>query len=176
MTERTACPSILALALLLCGVEPAVAAEPAPAPVKRATNATPRAPRATSPAGMAPSAFSSSARTGGQPSDRALPSAVSSAIERFVRQSGRDVPPSAPPPGAAGLRPGQAGGPSPVPAPRLPPPGGARPGQGVPAVPPTLLPRTAPPARSPGPGAAAATPPSPLATRPQLNFAQFQPT
>ena len=178
MTERTACPSILALALLLCGVEPAVDADQPPAPVQgtRMTNPTPRAPRAPSPASLAPPAPNPIALPGGQPSGRALPSAVSSAIARFVRQSGRDVPPSSPSPWAAGPRPGQAGGPSPVPAPRLPPAVSARPGQGGPALPPNLPSRPAPLDRTPGARAPTATPPSPLATRPQLNFALFEPT
>src|SRR5262249_1667993 len=96
MTERTACPSILALALLLWGVEPAVDADQPPAAAQgtRTADATPRAP---SPASTAPPALNSIARPSIQPTRGALPSAVSSAIERFVRQSGRDVPPSPPP-------------------------------------------------------------------------------
>ena len=75
MKERTAWPSILAVALLLRWVEPAPCAGQSPAPTP--ANPTPPAQRAASPASP-------------------LASAVSSDIERFVKRSGRDLPP--PPP------------------------------------------------------------------------------
>jgi outer membrane protein TolC len=177
MTERTACPSILAVALLLCWAEPALRADqpPASAPAPRPTIPAPRVYRAASPASTAPPAINPASRTGGRPLRVELPSTVSSDIERFVRQSGRDLPPSTAS-ATAGPLTGRVVGPSPLPAPRTAPAVDARPGQGVLELSPTLPSRPAPPARAPGSRTPTATPPSPLATPLRLKPAPLQPT
>src|SRR4051794_12167539 len=150
MKERTAWPSILALALLRCWVEPTACAAQPPA-INPVTS------------------------QGGQPLPASLPSAVSSDIERFVRQSGRDLPPSTPLPAADSLT-GRVGGSSPLPPPRLPPAVIPTAIQEVRALPPALPPLPSTTARTPGSGGPAATVPSPLATNLRLKPAPFAPT
>ena len=139
MKERTAWPSMLAVALLLCWVEPApCAAQPPAGDGDATTNPTPRRSRAASPASTAPPAIDPVTKQSGQPLPPSLPSAVSSDIERLARPSGRDLPPSTAPPAVnARERPG-------------------RPGLAA-----GLAARAA---RMPGPSGPAATAPSPLAT------------
>jgi outer membrane protein TolC len=78
----------------------------------------PYRPALTTPTTLpAPAAVSPAARAGQSPSLTSLPPAVSPAIERFVRASGRDISPPAPL-APAEPRPGAAGGRSPIPSPR----------------------------------------------------------
>ncbi len=153
MNERTAWPLILALALLLRGVESApCAAQP---PATTTTNPTPPLPRVALPASTPPPAVDSVTAAGARPSPPSLPSAVSSDIERFVKQSGRDLPP---PTVSRAVN------------------ANARQGENVRALPPALPPMTSSPARPSRSSDAAATPPSPLATDLKIKPAPFAPT
>jgi outer membrane protein TolC len=156
MKEGSAWLSILALALLLCtaGATPC-AAQPQSQPSAAATVTTDPTPRAQGTATKAAPALNPVTRRGGQPLPSALPSAVSSDIERFVRQSGRDRPASIPPPRAAV---------------------NARAGQGVRDLPPALPAVPAQAGGTPGSSGPAAAPPSPLAIQLDLKAPLFEPT
>ena len=121
MKERAAWPLIVLLALLLCPVVAArCAAQSPPAVETTTTNAPSRARSGPTPTPATNSVTSQRS----QVSTSALPSAVSSDIERFVKQSGRDVPPSTllPAIDAAERR-----GVRPSPPPAAPTPGASRP-------------------------------------------------
>ena len=158
MKERTAWPSILALALLLGWVEPAPCAAQPPAPAT--ATAGPRRPRDVrelQPA--APPATAPVASRGRQPSPTLA--AVGGVLrDRALREAERPGPAAAdrrPRTGrpSAGRRTGARRGARRRSVPRRPPPPARRP--------PPARPRPLP------------TAPSPLATRPRLNAAPFEP-
>ncbi len=157
MKPRNGRLSILAAALLLSGVEPDPCAAQPPAPATSMTVPTTSSPPTAS------AAIDPATRRVVQPVSPSLSSTVSPAIERFVRQSGRDLPSS-----PAGDSPA---GPSLPPSPAGPPSIAAREGQHTPPLP--ALP--SPTAGAPGSDGTAATAPSPLAASLSLR-APFDPT
>ena len=150
MMERSAWPWMLIVAALLPWVERAACAAQPPTPATEAPVPSPRAQRASLPA-----------------------STVSPAIERFMKQSGQDLPPLIRPAiavTAAGRRPV----PSPMPPSTASPAVGPREGQEVRDLPPAL-PSQAPSTRAPDAAGSATTRPSPLASRAELKPAPIGP-
>ena len=160
MKQSTAWPSILATVLLLAGVGPAPCA-------------------AQLPAVPAPPAVNPAPGPGDRPSPALPPSSVSPAIERFVRESGRDLPPppTARPSANRFAIPAARQVPSPVPPPPPPPrPWPSPRGATAPATcrPPCRC-RRRPRPRAGG-GSPAATTPSPFQVKVTLKPAPLEPT
>jgi outer membrane protein TolC len=157
--RSAASPSALAMALLLAwvGSAPCAAQSPASAPGGAAPPplGQPAASPTAAPAPRAPQADE-------------LPSTVSPAIERFVRENGRDLPPLDTPAAIQVRR----QGPSPSPPPPAVDPRG---GPGGRDLPPALPPSPAPSVRGPG-GGLVSMGPSPLVVGLKLKPAPLEPT
>lgn len=181
MTERSAWLSILLAAFVSCRVGVAARAdEPSGAAQVKPAETRPKIPprRVWNKPGLDPKAAAgdySLSKQRSQAADTAMPPAVSSAIERFVSQSGLDLPmPAAPHP-----RDSVKG--SVARTSRIPPPlpfqaGLAGPSRSVRDLPPALPPHSSQePGGVPRTGGPTSTTPSPLAERPKLKPAPFAP-
>jgi outer membrane protein TolC len=171
MSRANVCRAALAFALLLpwAGAAPSAAQTPATATTASESSPGPRARPAAAPAGAAVS-----------PGPRApqpdLPSTVSPAIARFMREGGRNLLPSPPPPAAPAVAQGRRAVPSttpPAPPPPAANPRGALRGNGLP---PGRPPSPATPGRPAAGAGLATTGPSPLATGLLLKAAPLEPT
>jgi outer membrane protein TolC len=178
MMQSTTWYLLVCFAWLLCSARRGVCADDPPAPAQAHVNET--APKIPPPRPRSSQWFQAAASSRVDPGsskaqqalDDALPSAVSPAIARFVRQSGRDSAVSTVPSAGAALPVRGARG-SPVPPPRPFAGGLAQERQPAQSLPPALFPTPSAPARMPAGGVT--VPPSPLSTIPVLK-APFEPT